>query len=294
MLVGQPFDVNNNETLFDAKKTIEAKLAGAGIDQAGLEAMLMLERNTGVRRFEFPFTKSSVFDRQVLYAGVARRCGREPLAYIEEEKAFYGLDIYVNPDVLIPRPETELLVEAALEAIGNKEDAKILEVGTGSGAIAVAICANNSRARVLASDISLSALGVARVNVDRHELSSRISLVCADLLSSLRSGPGFDLIISNPPYVPSTDIDGLEMELSHEPRIALDGGPVGLDIIKTLIDTASDHLTTHGILMFECGWGQSRAIRDFIGHSKSVNVSAVLSDYAGIERIIVCSKAIKE
>src|ERR1700722_17966739 len=167
---------------------------------------------------------------------LTRRAAFEPIQYITGEQEFFGLLLEVSPDVLIPRPETEHLVEAVLERVGDKANARIVDVGTGSGAIAVALAHALPRARVTAVDLSPTALEVARRNAERHGLSERVTFLQSDLLAAI-DGAEFDVVVSNPPYVAEGEV--LEPQVSnYEPHSALYAGPTGLEIYERLISQA--------------------------------------------------------
>ena len=213
----------------------------------------------------------------------ARRRAGEPLAYVTGEREFYGLSLRVGPEVLIPRPETELLVERALVSIAARAAPRILELGTGSGAIAIALALARKDADVLATDISPAALAIARENVRRH--GARVRLMESDWFSA----PGlederFDLVVSNPPYVPEADPHLLLGDVRFEPRRALVGGREGLDCIRRIAGAAPAHLLAAGRLMFEHGWDQGAAcvaMLNDLGYEEVIDTS----DLAGHPRI---------
>jgi len=190
---------------------------------------------------------------QAVEAFFAKRRAGEPIAYITGEREFYGLSLHVTPSVLIPRPETELVVEQALALIAGREAPKVLDLGTGSGAIAVAIAHARPDAQVCASDISAQALAVASRNALRHAVAARF--VQGDWFAALGE-ERFDLIASNPPYVADGDPHLEEGDLRSEPQVALLGGPDGLDCIRRIAVTARMHLTPGGWIVFEHGYDQ--------------------------------------
>lgn len=187
---------------------------------------------------------------------VERRSTREPFQYIVGRQEFYGLDFVVEPEVLIPRPETEILVEAAIVELSNREEPRFCEVGVGSGCVSISILVSQPTASAVAVDISRPALAVAQRNAIAHQVDDRIELIESDLFTNVKGK--FDLIVSNPPYIPAEDIDLLQIEVrDYEPLSALSGGPGGLDIVKRLIGEAPRHLGRRGSLMVEIGIGQS-------------------------------------
>ena len=218
----------------------------------------------------------------------ARRAAHEPLQYILGEQEFYGLTLRVTPATLIPRPETELLVEAVLAWLTAHTHIKtpgILDVGTGTGAIAIALAHHHNTASLTAVDLSPDALAIARDNAAHH--NTRITFVESDLLSSL-SNQTFDVIVSNPPYVPTTDAPTLQPEvLNHEPHTALFAGADGLDIYRRLIPHAHAALHPGGLLALEFGFGQRNALTTLLHDWQNVRF---LDDYAGIPRIALAER----
>lgn len=222
---------------------------------------------------------------------IERRVAGEPIQYITGETEFYGLPFHVTPDVLIPRPETEHLVEKGLAIAGQISASrtttpKILDIGTGSGAIAVALAHHLPAAHIAATDLSASALDLARKNAERNAVADRIRFLEGDLLSPV-AGESFDLIVSNPPYVPSTDRNTLSVEVrDHEPALALFAGADGLDIYSRLIPSAFSALTHGGFLLLEIGYGQADAIRALLNESGFSSIEFV-PDLQSIPRVAV-------
>lgn len=224
----------------------------------------------------------SEFD-EMLAIAVERATGK-PLAQVLGYTQFYGLDIEVNGDVLCPRPETELLVEQALIFLNDKKNARVLDMCTGSGCIAVALKAlSNRSADVTASDVSERALETAKRNAEKN--GADITFVLSDVFENVQGK--FDLITTNPPYIPSADIDGLDREVKEfEPHIALDGGRDGLDFYRIIAENAAEYLNDGGALIAECGAGQAAEIINML---KGFDCR-VVKDLQGIERIV---KAVK-
>jgi release factor glutamine methyltransferase len=219
---------------------------------------------------------------------VARREAREPVALIVGHREFWGLEFYVSSAVLIPRPETELLVEQTLLGSAGKTSARIVDVGTGSGCIAVALARELPAARVLAIDCSAAALAVAARNIARHGVTSRVRLVRADLLDAV-AGPA-DVIVSNPPYVPVRDAALLQPEVARfEPAGALFADEDGLAVLRVLLDTSKSRLAPGGRLIVEFGAGQSSAMRE-LAHAHDWTIE-IAQDLAGIPRVAVMSDA---
>jgi release factor glutamine methyltransferase len=238
------------------------------------------------------------------FALVARRAAGEPTQYLTGKQEFWGLEFEVTPAVLIPRPETEHVVEVALERLGSRgikinmktglpsPPLRIADVGTGSGCIAVALANELPHAAVLATDISARALGVARRNSVRHRVADHITLVQADLLASVNEVNPFDLIVSNPPYVGRNESDQLAREVrEHEPAAALFAGPNGVEIYPRLIQQAALLLQRRGILVLELGYNSLDHVRALLyGQPAWVNVS-VTNDLAGIPRVIAAERS---
>jgi release factor glutamine methyltransferase len=200
--------------------------------------------------------------REILDDKFTQLLSGEPLPYLTENQAFYGLDFYVNPDVLIPRPETEILVEAALGWLGKFSGPCLAaDAGTGSGCIAIAISKNTPQTHFLASDISFSSLQVAKRNCLTYQLHERIDLLQCDLLGRLQTR--FDLICANLPYIPSAKLANLEVA-RHEPLTALDGGRDGLDLIIRLLEQAQQLINTPGLILLEIEFSQAAAIESII------------------------------
>ena len=211
-----------------------------------------------------------------------RRQHREPLQYMLAESIFCGLSFYVDPNVLIPRPETELLCEWALELISGLAAPRVLDVCAGSGCIGLTVKAKYPRAEVILSDISPEALKVAAVNASRLKLEVRF--LHSDLLEQLTE-TDFDLIISNPPYIPSADCPLLQAEVLQEPRLALDGGADGLDFYRRLSAEAPEYLKPEGKLLVEIGEGQADQVVSLMTDA-GFHACAVREDYAGIRRMV--------
>src|SRR5262249_37055406 len=195
---------------------------------------------------------------------IARRVGGEPSQYITGHQEFYGLDFDVTPDVLIPRPETELVVESALKFLENMPTAQLADIGTGSGCIVVSLLHELPQARALAVDLSALALEVAQRNAEHHGVKNRLRLLRSDGFSGVERDEQFDLIVSNPPYVSDSEMGKLQREVQTEPAAALAGGPDGFSIIRRWLNDASAHLETGGYYIFEIGFGQGETIRDLI------------------------------
>jgi len=220
---------------------------------------------------------------------VDRRANGEPLQYLTNHQEFFKLDFEVTPDVLIPRPETELLVEAALDFLPPHSKLQFADLGTGSGCVAISILHERVNASATAIDRSDRALDVARRNAERHGVTNRLELVSSDLFTAVLAGGLFDLIVSNPPYVSDAEMKTLQPEVKWEPFAALAGGPDGLAIIRRLLNEGGAHLKTAGYLIFEIGLGHGERIQRLI--DKGVwRLVEVRRDLAGIPRTVVLQK----
>jgi len=268
------------------------RLRAAGIppDEADLDARVLAERilDWDAARYlthaneEAPDGFAEQFE-----ALIARRAAREPTAYLVGRREFCGLEIQVTPAVLIPRPESELIVEAALASFSRPGGAlDIADVGTGSGCLAVALARERPASRIVATDISNDALEVARLNARRLGVASRVELVETDLLNGVERQ--FDLIVSNPPYVPERDRSQLQPEVrDYEPARALFAGDDGLSIIRRLVDGASDRLKPEGLLIFEFGFGQAEGVRTALSNTRSMVLMDLRRDLQGIPRVAI-------
>ena len=222
---------------------------------------------------------------------VERRLGREPLAYIVGQQEFWGLPFEVSPAVLIPRHETELVVEVALELFPDLDrSVKAADLGTGSGCLAVALATERTAARIMATDISSTALAVARQNAARHGVADRIQFRLADLLDGLEGS--FDMIACNPPYIAECDRRGLQPEVrDHEPDVALYGGADGFHFVERLVHGAPIHLRAGGYLLFEFGLGQDERIESLIAGTDGLRLLDLRRDLQGIARTAVAVRS---
>jgi release factor glutamine methyltransferase len=254
-----------------------------GVPSARLDAELLLAHTLGAKRMDLYMT----FDQPVedaeraRFRELVRRRAKErcPVAYLTETREFWSLPFRVTPDVLIPRPETELLVRTAVDL----KPRRVVELGVGSGCVSAALARELPELEIVAIDCSAAALEIARENLARHGVLERVSLVEASGLSGL-SGP-FDLVVSNPPYVPAGELAGLAPELGHEPRLALDGGADGLDVVRRICAEAPELLERPGWLVLEIGAGQAGAVGELLRAAGAAEVETY-DDLAGITRVI--------
>lgn len=219
---------------------------------------------------------------------IRRRAEGTPVAYLVGRKEFFSLTLAVSPAVLIPRPDTETVVVEFLALFKGIEAPRCIDVGTGSGAIALACVSQHPTARFLAVDLSPEALAVARGNAERLGLSDRVEFRESDVLAGVDLGEGpFDAILSNPPYIPTGDIAGLEPGVrDHEPHLALDGGPDGLHIVSRLIDQSIPRLKPGGHLVLEIGTAQERPVRELIAAHSELELAPTVKDAANHPRVV--------
>jgi len=217
---------------------------------------------------------------------IERRAGGEPMQYIIGHQEFFKLDFEVTPAVLIPRPETELIVEIALEILRDEPAPYIVDVGTGSGCLAISLLHELSAARALATDLSVAALQLAKRNAKRHSVTDRLELVGSDCFSALRAEASVDLIVSNPPYVSDEEMKGLQSEVRYEPGEALAGGPDGLSVIQRLLLEARPFLHAGGYFVFEIGFGESAAVEKLIDR-RVWKLIGIRKDLQGIPRTFI-------
>jgi release factor glutamine methyltransferase len=283
-----------------------AELRDAHVASHTLAAELLLLHVLGKERawlYAHPEEPLSRAEEDAFRALLARRAAGEPLQHLTGHQEFWGLDFEVNRDVLIPRPETEHVIEVALDrlALGELRAGRtqatdgaglcIADVGTGSGCIAVALAKELPRARIFATDISEAALAVARRNAARHGVASRIHFLAGHLLDAVKNAPsaapqGFHLVVSNPPYIGRGEADTLQREVrDHEPRAALYGGEEGYELYGDLIAQAATRLASGGILVLELGYQSLPAVEPLLteGNWGQVNVT---NDLAGLPRVI--------
>jgi release factor glutamine methyltransferase len=272
-------------------------LKDRGIDSPRSAAEMMLAHALGTDRLHlylYPDKPLEKTELAVFKDCVRRRIRREPVAYIVGRKGFWSLDLGVTPAVLIPRPETECLVEAALAVLNARTapaEARILDLGTGSGAIVLALASEAGHHRFFASDISPQAVAVARRNAAAAGISERVHFFVGDWLLAVRPDPVFDLIVANPPYVTRSVLAGLQPEIvDYEPRLALDGDEDGLRSYRTILGSAHFHLRPGGILMLEIGHDQREAVQRLAEQAGTYDGCGCRRDYGGHDRVVSIKK----
>jgi release factor glutamine methyltransferase len=273
--------------LVDVLKKTEAYLRDKGVESPRLDAELILGHHLGLDRVQLYLQ----FDRPLDEAELApmrehvkRRGDREPLAWVLGTKDFYTLTLVAHKDVLVPRPDTETLVEAALARIPEEGECFVVDVGCGTGAVGLTIASERAGVKLFATDISDAAIQCTRENVKQLSLGDRVAVLKGPLLEPIPPERPIDIVVSNPPYIPSADIDGLAPEISrHEPRAALDGGPDGLDIYRKLIPAAAARARV--AVLVEVGAGQAEAVSALMVQAGLGGIQ-VHQDLAGHGRVV--------
>lgn len=274
-----------DQTIKGALEEAEQKLAhvaSARLDAEVILAFVMgCQRELLYREPNLQLGKNDYVNYQSL---ISRRVGLYPVAYLIGRKEFWSMDLEVNENTLVPRPETEVLIEVALKLIPDNTKMNVLDLGTGCGAIAIAIAKEKSRCQVTAVDVSKEALLVAERNAQSHNANA-IHFLESDLFSGI-NGEQFDLILSNPPYVATDDPAFTEGEIRHEPRMALDGGLLGMDIINQLVPLAKNYLKGSAMLLIEHGYEQAESVRHLLVANQFTEVKTY-QDYSRQDRVSV-------
>jgi release factor glutamine methyltransferase len=265
-------------------------LADKGSESPRLDTEVLLAHALGCRRIEL-YTRyeeeASAEARQRFRELVRRRVEGCPVAYLVGAKEFFALRLEVNPAVLIPRPESEFIVMECLRLAKPMAQPKILEIGTGSGNIAVAVAKGHPAAELTAVDLSADALTVARRNAERHGVAERIRFLQGDLFEPLAAGERFAFILSNPPYIAEAEMSSLPAGVrDYEPHLALNGGPGGYSVVDRIISAAANHLEAVGYLILEIGAPQEKHVREQIERQGGYQVAATIHDYSGHARVV--------
>ena len=273
-------------TIAEALAEATQKLSQCGALTAKQDAKILLQTATGLPAAGLISSDAEQLDDAAMagfFLMVEKRCRGMPVHRIIGYRSFFGRDFNLSPDTLEPRPDTEILVEAALNRMPN-EPLLFLDIGTGTGCIAITLACERQKARGVATDLSSPALAIALENAERNFVAGRLTFTRSDLFDEVEGR--FDLIVSNPPYIPFADIDTLACEVrDHDPILALDGGEDGLDIYRRILSSGREHLNPAGRLLLEIGAGQSSDIKQ-IARDTGWTVDEVLPDLAGIERVI--------
>jgi release factor glutamine methyltransferase len=273
-------------TLKQALERARGALLARGIDDVPLECQLLLRQASGISRVQLYLNldrELSSEEEAGFWCLVGRRLSGEPIAYIRGHREFYGLDFSVEPGVLIPRPESELLVEQAIKLAEDGAVSAVAEVGTGCGAVAISLALHLPRAKIYATDISASALKIARFNCEKHRVADMVCLLQGDMLHPLPEP--VDIIIANLPYVREAELSQVG-SAGFEPLLALNGGLDGLDKIRQLCGQAGDRLRPWGSLLLEIGQGQATAVTALLSRLFPSAEIEVMPDLSGIGRVV--------
>lgn len=280
--------MSDTPTLLTAWKSAQAKLKTGRIDSPSIDARLLLEAATGASRTDIltdPYRAVTAEQQAELDGYVERRLRREPVSRILGKKGFWKIMLNVTPDVLSPRPDTEAILDVALLHHAPHEAFTVLDMGTGSGAILLAILAERAGATGLGTDISTEALAVARENAANLGLDGRCDFLRTEWAAGL-ADHSFDLVVSNPPYIPSDDIAGLDPEVKdHDPRLALDGGPDGLTAYRELVPEILRVMKPGGVFAVEIGWDQGPAVSALFREAGFADVK-VVKDLSDRDRVV--------
>jgi release factor glutamine methyltransferase len=274
-------------------------LTEKGIDSPRLSAELLLSHILGLKRIELytHFDKSVSKQQLDKLHDLVKRAGRhEPIVYLTGKTEFYSLELDITPDCMIPRPETELLVERAIEFLRTRTGGQfVCDLCTGSGCIAVAIAKNFQNARIIATDISAAALRIAAKNVEQYQLQDRITLLCGDLFEPIipqLDTKGFDLIVCNPPYTTAAEFESLDKNIkAYEPRIALYAGEDGLDVYRRITEKVDTFLKPDAALMLEIGYSQGPVVKELLEKAGAFTGIKIEKDTSNNDRIAIAGKA---
>lgn len=276
----------------EALSSCSAELAENDVPNARQDAFQLVGFVTGRAKtylIAHPETELTAEEVSRLQELTRRRASREPLQYVIGQQEFYRLMFEVTPDVLIPRPETEILVERAIGFLSNRTSPRFCEIGTGSGCIAISVLHEVANASAVACDVSVKAIDVAGRNANRNGVAGRLELIMSDVFNSFPATE-FDAVLSNPPYVPEIDLATLQPEVrDHEPEVALSPGGDGLSVIERLINEAPRFLKTDGMLLIEMGFNQSGRVREMVDDLVWADID-FLPDLQGIPRIFSAVK----
>jgi len=287
-----------NWTIQKLLNWITEHLTEKRIDSPRLSAELLLSHVVGLKRIELYTQFDKLVSQQQLdrLHDLVKRAGQyEPIAYLTGKTEFYSLRLNVTPDCMIPRPETELLVERAIEFLRRKTGKQfVCDLCTGCGCIAIAIARNYPDADIIATDISDAALNIATQNIEKHQLKDRIKLLCGDLFDPIMPQLDvnkFDLIVCNPPYTTAAEFEALDRNVkAFEPRIALYAGEDGLDVYRRIIEKVDQFLKPDAALMLEIGYTQGQAVRELLEQVGCFSNIRIEKDYHNNERIVTATK----
>ena len=279
----------------EAIKTGMNMIKEKNIEDATLKSKMIMENVLGQNRQYIIANDLKQLDckqEKEYFLKIKKILENNPIEYITNKKEFINLELYVNQDVLIPRQDTEILVEEVMNILQNikAENIQILDMCTGSGAIAIALAKNVEKCIVDAVDISSGALEVVRKNVVKNQVEDKINIINSDLFSKVPNKK-YNLIVSNPPYIERNVIENLDKQVQKEPIIALDGGEDGLDFYKKIINEASSYLESNGYLCFEIGYNQKNEVQNLLSNSGKYQDIYCKKDLCGNDRVIIAKKS---
>ncbi|MBQ6006110.1 MAG: peptide chain release factor N(5)-glutamine methyltransferase [Selenomonadaceae bacterium] len=278
------------KTVAEVLKSATTRLEAGGIENPRLDAEILLAHVLGWRRLTLYVDAEKILPLESILRFnelVNRRLKKIPVAYLTGTKEFMGLTFAVNENVLIPRPDTEILTEFVGEFLRSRGGGNLLDLGAGSGAICISILKFVKSARAIAVDISAEALEVAKFNAEKFHVDDRIEFFCGDLFMPLTGK--FDAIVSNPPYIPTGELENLQAEVQSEPQLALDGGIDGLKFYRRIISDAPKFLISGGLLAVEVGINQAAAVKNLFEAASFIDVE-IIKDLAGLERVVAGRK----
>lgn len=281
---------NSNRKISDVLARAKRELSQKGVSNSGLDALVLLAHTLSFSKEQIVFNPDfelSESQEENFFKAVARRSSREPVSHIIGKREFFGRDFIVNANVLDPRPDSEILIEAVLKTFPHHiKDLKILELGVGSGCLIITLLLAFEFAQGKALDISCAALETARKNAEIHQVSKRLELCESNKFSALNDAEKFDLLISNPPYISKADIEKLEPEVkNYEPILALDGGFDGLDFYRHIAQEAKKFLKPNGRIFLEIGYGQVDEVSEIFAKHNFL-LEAIIPDLAGVQRVM--------
>jgi len=272
----------------DALNSAKNILQKSGVENPNLDALLLLMHVANLSKEQVIFDPNFELNprqQDDFKRAISRRQAREPVSHIINKREFFGRDFYVDKNVLDPRPDSETLIEFALQNVSKNQDLQILELGAGSGCLVISLLCELPNAQAIAVDVSLQALEICAKNAAFHQINNRLQLQESDLWQKI-APQKFDLIISNPPYIASAQIQDLEDEVRlHEPHLALDGGEDGLDFYRKIAAKAADFLKPQGLVIVEIGFGKDKAVAEIFA-VKDFKLNDSKSDLAGTIRVL--------
>jgi len=284
----------NKQEFHKLIKDAERKLKEAGVVSPQAEVEIILEYILDVDRLNVYLHGAELVDEKILEKFdriIEKRRTRYPLQYILGEVWFYGRKFLVSPEVMVPTPETEILCDLAVNYLKNEgiKEPRVLDIGTGSGIIAVTVAAELTKSKITAVDISDKALEIARKNAGKNKVNKRIDFVVSDCFGSIKNDMKYDIILSNPPYISDEEYETLPPEVLADPKISLVSGREGLDFIKKMLAQAPDYLNNKGKFMFEIGYNQADKMAELTESDNRYKSLTIIKDLNDIDRVVILS-----